>query len=160
MKRTLLICLLIGFVFAVNAQQEQIFKPVILQLENGKDINTYVMESFSYSISQSMKDSTGVIIPQLQLSLSLQTVPDKFLLEWLTSTGSTKSGKIVYRNIKSGEVLRTFTITDAVILSWSESGSEYSFRESYNGNIYMEVKCKGFAIDGHSLTNFKSYYDD
>jgi hypothetical protein len=32
---------------AARAQEEQMYKPLILQLDEGKEVSTYVMESYS-----------------------------------------------------------------------------------------------------------------
>ena len=161
MKQVFMISLFLCMALCAYAQEEQVYKPIILQVNNDKGIDTYSLESFSYNVAQYQKDSvTNQPIPVLQLNLSLQTKPDKTLFEWLTVTGAEKSGSVLLRDIRTGAIQRTFTFKGAQILSWSESVSDYSFREVKMTSIHIEIKCKEYTMENYSLKNFKSYYDE
>ncbi|GEM_PF-5278500 len=162
MKQLVIIISLILCLFAkINAQEEQIYKPLILQVEEKKETITYVMDSYSYSISKYYKDSiSGKPYPMLQLNLSIQTSPDKTLVDWLTTPDATKNIKILCRHTKSGETYRSFTLNAASIMSWNESFTEYYMKDNEKATLYLEITCKEFSIDNFPLKGFKSPYDE
>lgn len=161
MKKILFIIVLILGSLSVQAQEEQIYKPLILQLDEGKEVATYVMESYSYAITKYTQDTiSGIYTPILSLNFSILSNPDKLIMEWLTVSGKTQSGKILIRDSKTGVVSRKFEFKDALILSWSESVSEYSLRDYNKTQIYIEIKCREFSMDDYPLKGVKSIYDE
>jgi hypothetical protein len=144
-----------------QAQEEQIYKPLILQLDEGKDVSTYVMESYSYSVTRYTRDTTsGTYPPVLSIHLSIYSTPDKQLIEWLTVPDKTQSGKILIRDLKTGIAYRKFEFKDASLLSWNESVSEYSLRDNNKAMIYIDIKCHEFSIEEYPLKGVRSDYDE
>jgi hypothetical protein len=146
---------------SAQAQEEQIYKPLILQLDEGKDVSTYVMESFSYSVTRYTRDTTSGAYPSvLSIHLSIYSNPDKRLAEWLTVPDKTQSGKILIRDSGTGTAYRKFEFKDASIISWSESVTEYGLKDNNRTVVYIEIKCHEFSMEEYPLKGIRSAYDD
>lgn len=153
--------MLVCFCGLLKAQDEQIYKPLLFQVEDGKETVSYVMDSYSYVINRYYTDTiTGDKTPVLQLNATIQAKPDKMLLEWITLPKAERRIKVVCRDIKTGETYRTYTMEGTFIVSWSESLSEYYLRDTGKSSLYLEMVCKEFSIDNYLIKDLKSPYED
>jgi len=148
----------VAFIFAlscitINAQIDQIFKPIILQLEEGNGIKEYVTTNYHHSISQ-YDDS----VRSVSISLTLDSFLDDYLVKWIADPEMEKNGKILIKNRKTGAIISEYSFKGAKIYSFAESHytSSYSTYEQEN-NVNLVLTLKEYIINGTELKQIKSY---
>ena len=155
MKKCVLASLLFLICFAVNAQIEQVYKPVILQLEDGNNVKEYVVGNFTHAVSLGYMDSTEVKNRVVGFSITMDSI-DSFITNWIADPYMEKNGKILIKNKKTGETVSEFTFKGATINSFSEHfyNSSYSSYEQSN-NVSMDFAIKKYFINGVEIKNIK-----
>ena len=149
MKKIVLASLLVLVCFAVDAQVEQVYKPVILQIETGNGIKEYVGANFGQSITSGYPDSSGVVNREVSINLSLETVDGEFM-KWVADSGMEKDGKILLKDKKTGKAVGEMSFKGATINSFYSSYSDVSSYYSYeqNNSITIGISVKEYIIDG------------
>ena len=149
MKKIVLASLLVLICFAINAQVEQVYKSVILQVETENGIKEYVGANFGQSIASGYPDSLGVVNREVSITLSLESVESEFM-KWVADPGMEKNGKILLKDKKTGKVLSEMSFKKATInsfySSYSDGASYYSYEQ--NNSISIGISVKEYTVDG------------
>ena len=148
----------VTFIFAlscitINAQIDQIFKPIILQLEESNGIKEYVVNNYSHSMA--LYDDS---VRSVSISLTLDSFLDDYLVKWIADPQMEKKGKVLIKNRKTGVIISEYSFKGAKISSFSEShyNSSYSTYEQ-ESNINLVLSFKEYTINGTELKQIKSY---
>ena len=154
MKKIVIVFLFALFCITINAQIEQLYKPIIMQLEDGKDVKEYVVSNYYHSMVQ--YDDT---VRSISVTMTLESLIDDFLVKWIADFKMEKNGKIMIKNRKTGEIIGEYLFRGAKISSFSENhyGSSYPNSYEQENNLTLVLLLKEYVINGIELKNIKSY---
>lgn len=157
MKKITILLLTLVCYFGAKAQTEtdQVYKPFVMELENGAEKRTFVLSSFNHYIS-SYIDSTNVRFQQVSISLAMPITKDDWILQWVTNPNKEMSGRFIVRDPKTGDTVNEYKFVKAFVENTAES---YYFGDNYSNdskNIQLVLSCSEFSIGKYPVLNIKS----
>jgi hypothetical protein len=147
---------LISYV-GVDAQSDvdQVYKPFVMELDNGNEKKTFVLNSFSYYISN-YADSTEVRYQQVSVTFSMPVTKDDWIVQWIADPEREMSGKFIIRDPKTGESMNEYSFKKTLLESASESYYGYDYYSNENKNIQITLLCSEFFLGNIPVKNIKN----